>query len=41
MKISFKDLELDQIKVIFPGNISFKMSDKIEAIGFQTLAEKI
>ena len=41
MKISLEDLELDQIKVIFPGNISFKMSDKIEAIGFQTLAEKI
>jgi len=41
MKISLEDLELDQIKVIFPGNISFRMSDKIEAVGFQTLAEKI
>lgn len=37
MKISLEDLKLDQIKVIFPGNISFKMSDKIEAVGFQTL----
>jgi len=41
MKISLEDLELDQIKVIFPGNISFRMSDKIEAVGFQTLVEKI
>jgi predicted AAA+ superfamily ATPase len=41
MKISLEDLELDQIKVIFPGNISFRMSDKIEAVGFETLAKKI
>lgn len=40
MKISLEDLELDQIKVIFPGNISFRMSDKIEAVGFETLAKK-
>lgn len=39
MKISLEDLELDQIKVIFPGNISFRMSDKIEAVGFQTLVK--
>ncbi|MFM2343863.1 MAG: hypothetical protein RLZZ210_471 [Pseudomonadota bacterium] len=41
MKISLEDLELDQIKVIFPGDISFRMSDEIEAVGFETLAKKI
>ena len=37
MKINLEDLKLDQIKVIFPGNISFKLSEKIEAIGLGTL----
>jgi predicted AAA+ superfamily ATPase len=37
MKISLEDLKLDQIKVIFPGNINFRLSEKIEAVGFETL----
>ena len=37
MRISLEDLKLDQVNVIFPGNISFRLADKIEAIGFQTL----
>jgi predicted AAA+ superfamily ATPase len=41
MKISLEDLKLDQIKVIFPGNISFRLSEKIEAVGFQTLGAEI
>jgi hypothetical protein len=37
MKISLEDLKLDKINVIFPGNLSFKLSDKIEAIGLEFL----
>jgi len=37
MKISLEDLKLDRITVIFPGNISFPLSEKIEAIGLGTL----
>lgn len=37
MRISLEDLKLDQIKVIFPGSINFKLSEKIEAVGLQTL----
>ncbi len=35
MRITIEDLKLDQIKVIFPGNIRFKMSDSIEAVGLE------
>jgi len=37
MKLSLEYLELDQIKVIFPGNIRFKLSEKIEAVGLESL----
>ena len=37
MKICLDDLKLDKITVIYPGNIQFKLSDKIEAVGLQTL----
>jgi predicted AAA+ superfamily ATPase len=41
MKISMEDLKLDQIKVIFPGDIRFKLSDKIEAVGLRGLVMAI
>lgn len=37
IKISLEDLKLDQIKIIFPGNINFKLSEKVEAIGLMSL----
>ncbi|BDU59829.1 hypothetical protein FLA4_02390 [Candidatus Rickettsia kotlanii] len=37
MQISLEDLKLDQINVIFPGEISFKLSEKIQAIGLSSL----
>ncbi|MFU7503090.1 MAG: ATP-binding protein [Candidatus Tisiphia sp.] len=37
IKISLEDLKLDQIKIIFPGNINFKLSEKVEAIGLISL----
>lgn len=37
IKISLADLKLDQVKVIFPGAISFTLSEKIEAIGLGSL----
>lgn len=35
MKIAMEDLKLDQIQVIFPGDIRFKMSSNIEAVGLE------
>jgi len=37
MKLSLEYLKLDQVKVIFPGNIKFKLSEQIEAIGLESL----
>jgi uncharacterized protein len=37
MKLSLEYLKLDQIKVIFPGNIKFKLSEQIEAVGLESL----
>jgi len=37
MTISLEDLQLDQIKIIFPGNIRFFLSEKIEAVGLESL----
>lgn len=37
IKTSLMDLKLDQVKVIFPGEISFMLSEKIEAIGLENL----
>lgn len=39
MQISLEDLKLDQINVIFPGDISFKLSEKIQAIGLSSLIQ--
>ncbi len=39
MQISLEDLKLDQINVIFPGEISFKLSEKIQAIGLSSLIQ--
>jgi predicted AAA+ superfamily ATPase len=39
IKISLEDLKLDQIKIIFPGNINFKLSEKVEAIGLTSLVK--
>jgi len=40
IKISLEDLKLDQIKIIFPGNINFKLSEKVEAIGLTSLVKR-
>jgi len=37
MKLSLEYLKLDQIKVIFPGNITFKLSEQIDAVGLESL----
>mgnify|MGYP003393088165 CR=1 FL=1 len=37
MSIALKDLKLDEIYVIYPGKLNFKLSDKISAIGFENL----
>jgi len=37
MKLSLEYLKLDQIKVIFPGNIKFKLSEQIDAVGLESL----
>jgi predicted AAA+ superfamily ATPase len=37
MRISMEDLKLDQIQIIFPGNIRFKLSENIEAVGLESL----
>ncbi|EAA26103.1 hypothetical protein rsib_orf915 [Rickettsia sibirica 246] len=39
MQISLEDLKLDQINVIFPGEISFKLLEKIQAIGLSSLIQ--
>lgn len=39
MQISLEDLKLDQINIIFPGDISFKLSEKIQAIGLSSLIQ--
>lgn len=39
IQISLEDLKLDQINVIFPGDISFKLSEKIQAIGLPCLIQ--
>ena len=41
MKISLEDLKLDQIKIIFPGNIRFKLSEKIEAMGLEIFTKQL
>ena len=40
MKLSFEYLNLDEIKVIFPGNIKFKLSNEIEAVGLESIITK-
>ena len=37
IKICLKDLGLDQIKIIYPGTLSFKLSEKVEAVGLYSL----
>jgi predicted AAA+ superfamily ATPase len=37
IKITLADLKLDEVKIIFPGNMRFHLSDKVEAIGLNTL----
>jgi uncharacterized protein len=37
MRIAFKDLKLDAMKVIYPGNEVFPLDKNIEAIGLQSL----
>jgi len=37
MKLSFEYLKLDEIKVIFPGKIKFKLSNEIEAVGLESI----
>ncbi|MFV0251562.1 MAG: ATP-binding protein [Rickettsia aeschlimannii] len=39
IQISLEDLKLDQINIIFPGEISFKLSEKIQAIGLSSLIQ--
>lgn len=38
MQIAIQDLKLDHLYVIFPGNITFPLSDKITASGLQTIS---
>lgn len=37
MHIASKDLDLDKLFVIYPGNINFKLSEKITAIGLENI----
>ncbi len=39
MKTCLEDLKLNKITVIFPGNLQFKLSDKIEAVGLETIKD--
>jgi uncharacterized protein len=39
-KIALEDLKLDSVKLIYPGKISFKLSEKIEAIGLQNFIKE-
>ena len=39
MNIAVQDLQLDHFYIIFPGNISFAMSEKITACGLDALKE--
>ena len=40
IKIALEDLKLDSVKLIYPGKISFKLSEKIEAIGLQNFIKE-
>jgi len=37
IEIALNDLKLDQVKIIFPGDKTYKLSEKIEAIGLKLL----
>ena len=37
MKIALQDLKLDQVSIIFPGDKTFKLAEKIEAIGLKLI----
>jgi uncharacterized protein len=37
MNLSLEYLKLDQIKVIFPGKIKFKLSEQMEAVGLESI----
>lgn len=37
MQIAMEDLNLDQVFVVYPGNIIFKLSDKITAVGLENI----
>ena len=40
IKIALEDLNLHSVKVVYPGKISFKLSEKIEAIGLQNFIKE-
>lgn len=39
MRIALEDLRLDNLKIIFPGKISFKLSENIDAVGLESLSK--
>lgn len=41
MEIALSDLKLDQVKIIFPGDKAYNLSEKIEAIGLELLCKEI
>ncbi|MBI4371902.1 MAG: ATP-binding protein [Elusimicrobia bacterium] len=40
MRIALRDLKLNELVVIFPGNQSFPLADKIRAAGFETFLQR-
>jgi predicted AAA+ superfamily ATPase len=40
IKTAIEDLKLDQVKIIFPGDIRFPLSDKLEAVGLSSLVTR-
>lgn len=40
LKIALRDLKLDQLSVLFPGDQSFPLSDRIRAVGFSEFLRK-
>ena len=40
MRIALEDLQLDRLTVVFPGDVRFALSEKIEAVGLDTIRER-